>query len=878
MRVTNSFFYASSMQDHQTSLKKLYDINKQISSGMKIQDSFENSGIFVDTMRLNYEIATLEQVKETSSKAKTFAQNTDTTMNQFTEAISQFKTKLVQASNTVNSSTSLGALADELQALKDHMISLGNTSINGQFLFSGSSLLQKPLQSDGTYKGNGDSLNAIIGSGVELPYNINGQSLFLGLDSDYNKIVSTNIAMYNQSKLNPELMTTVTSNMASSKVYLSENDTIRDMIGDTNNISTDDPNAVFYLSGRKSDGSTFSTAIETNTSSKVSSLFENIGSAYGNTASNKVVEVSLNVNGQIEVKDLKPGSQLLEMNIFGAIDRIAGVGTTGDAKQIMNVDNLLLAPNVDIIAFNKSNFTTSLSSPDLTMRSLPTNNPLEFALNFPINNAATTNIELTTSLVGLFPADVHHFDFTPQFDISGKTVQDLMTAIETEYGLGVGGATLVNGQIITNTSAITLVPKNTSNVLAQGDSLPDAMNYARRGFEKTDNLLTSNISQTIKSTNEFAVSSTKLVDVAGASTLNGKQLVLNFTDINGVERKGTLNLDISDTTFSIDLDGDGNVTDENETFSIYNGKNDTNNVVTKADEMTYQQLMDVISMVTSGNLPKKGVSTAAQTAINNAVIAGTPPANAINLATETATAKIGVSTKTADYIQQAIDFGIAQAVALAVPDATAAAEALASYNEAITNANLEEYNHYVNRAKNSVDVSLDYRGRINILDKSNLESKVEFTMYDKSATDFTGIGNVALSFMANDAITIESPRIDFFKDLDEMIEAVRKGIYRMDDTSINSRNIGMQNSIAKLDHLLDHVTKEQTQIGSYTNALSNANDRAQYLSLNVQTVKTEIIGVDVAEAYLQFNQISNSYQAMLSTISKINSMSLLNYM
>lgn len=29
------------------------------------------------------------------------------------------------------------------------------------------------------------------------------------------------------------------------------------------------------------------------------------------------------------------------------------------------------------------------------------------------------------------------------------------------------------------------------------------------------------------------------------------------------------------------------------------------NTLTKADEMTYQQLMDVISMATSGNLPKR---------------------------------------------------------------------------------------------------------------------------------------------------------------------------------------------------------------------------------------------------------------------------------
>jgi len=863
------------MQDSQNAIKKLYDINKQMSSKMKIQNSFEDSAIYVDTMRLNYEITTLEQVKETSSKAQTFSQNTDATLNQFTTALDTFKTKLIQASNTSNSSTSLGALADELQALRNHMVSLGNTSINGQFLFSGSSLLQKPVQDDGTYSGNGDSLTALVGSGVELPYNLDGQSLFLGKDSDYNRTVSTNVAMFNQTKLHPDVMTTTGSNVAATQVYLKESDTIRDMVGDTNNSSTDDPKAVFYLSGRKSDGNTFSNIIEVDSSSKISDLLESIGMGYGNTSTNKVVDVSLNAKGQIEVKDLRSGNQLLEMNIFGAVDRNAAAGTTGNAKQVMNVDNLMLSPNVDIIAFNKSNFATTTSSPDLTMRGFPTSIAGQFGISFPIKDASTTNITTTTSLSGLMPSNVDHLDFNgTSFSVSGKTVQDLMDAIDVQYYGGAPTASLNNGQIVTNNPSIILIPMNASNVQAHGDALPDAINYARRGFEKEGNTLTSNISQVIKSTNQFATASSKLVDVAGVSSLAGKQLVLDFKDKNGVAQTGTLNLSNTDTTFSIDLDGDGNTTDENETFSIYNGKRDTTDTLTKADEMTYQQLMDVISMATSGNFPKKGVSINAQTAITSAIGFGVA-ADAINLAAQTAIAKTGVSSETANYIQKAIDAGILQGTST---DPLVIAQATKDYNEAITNANLEEYNHYLSNAKNNVEVSLDYKGRLNVVDTKASESKIELSLYDKSATDFTGIGSVALSFMANDSVAIENPSIDFFKDLDSMIKAVRSGNYRMDGTSSDPRNIGIQNSLTKIDHILDHVTKEQTKTGAYSNALTNASDRAEYLSLNVKSVRSSVIDVDIAEAYLQFNEVSNSYQAMLSTIAKINSMSLLKYM
>ena len=883
MRVTNTLFYTNSVAEHQSAMKKMYDVDKQIASGLKIQNSYEDSGIYVDAMRLNYEIATLEQTKETSAKGQTFAQNTDSTMNQVEEALEQFKTKLIQANSSIHSSTSLNAIADELEGLKTHLLSLGNTSINGQFIFSGSSLLQKPLNSEGVYVGNGESLKALIGSGVELPYNINGQSLFLGTDNDYSRVISTNLEMLNQSKLNPNVMTEEDGNLVSSEVYLSENDTIRDLVGDTNAISTDDPKAVFYLSGRKSDGTTFAQTIQIDTNSKVSDLLENIGTAYGNTASNKVVDVTMNVRGQIEVKDLNLGKQILEMNIFGAIDRNAPSGTVGDALQIMNSDNLTLKPNVDIIAFNKSNFSTINSSADLTMRTSPTSLGGGFALTFPGIDTETTTIDVNTALKDLFPTDVDHFEINgttryPAFpdSISGKTVNDLMTAIG-------GGTILANGQMITS-AATTIVPFNASNALARGNDLPDAMNYARRGFEKNGNELTSNISQVIKLSDEFATASTKLIEVAGVSSLNGKQLVLEFTDKNGTTRTGTLNLDSLNTTFSIDLNGNGTTNvvtgpffdstdDLNEIIPIYNGKGDLDNLSTKADEMTYQQLMDIVSMVVSGNIPQKGVNEEGQDYIDTFVTAAVPASPGASVIANA----LGVSSKTAQYIQEAIDFGIERDIA-ALLDPAAAVIAQKSYNDAIANANIEEYNYALNTTKSSVDVNLDYKGRIAILDKTTSESKIEFTMYDKSATDFTGISSTALSFMANDSVTISNPSIDFFNDLDMIIDSVRTGQYRMDGNSKDPRNTGMQNALSQLDHILDHVTKEHTKIGAYSNALSDANERAEYLSLNVKTVRSEIIDVDIAEAYLQFNQISNSYQAMLSTIAKINSMSLLNYM
>ena len=786
MRVTNALLFNTSLRNYRSSSEKLYDINQQIASRMKIQNSYENTGVYVDAMRLNYEIGTLEQSSESSSKAKSFADNTDSALTDITEQFELFKTTLSQAANASNSTTSLEALANELEAIKDQIINLSNTSINGQFLFSGSAIATKAVSSDGTYNGNSQSLTSVIGSGVELPYNIDGTSLFLGTDSDYSKVISTNVSMLNQTKLHPDVMDNAGTDTTSSEVYLTSSDTIRDLVGDTDSDTTNDPNAVFYLSGRKSSGETFSTKIEMSSSSSVEDLLESIGTSYGNTSTNKVVNVAMNARGQIEVTDLKTGNQTLEMNLFGAVDRNATAGNSRNASQT-DVNDLLAQSNVDIISFNASNYATTNTASTISSRADIYESDI-YRIGYPLETTTGDTATSSTLLSDIMPSDVDNIlvGGTSMAVTSTTTVQNLMSAIETEYGLTTGSVRIEDGQIIAESTAslnATLVARD-GTTAASGFSIPDSINYTQRGFEKDGNELTSNVSQVIKSSNTYATASTKLSEVAGVSTLNGKSLTLDFTDIDGNSKTATINLSNAGSTFTVGT----------QTFSIYNGNGST----TSADDVTYKQVTDIMSMITSNTLPS--------------------------------------STTAADY------------------------------------------NTAINSAKSSVEVSLNYKGQLNIVDKTASQSQIEFSMYDSDAGDYSGTTSTALSFMANDSVTIENPTIDMFAQLNEMIDAVRSGNFRMDSTSDDPRNMGIQNALSTLDHLADHVAKEHTKIGAYSNALSDAKEMTDTLKVNVETVQTEIVGVDITEAYLQYSQISTSFQAMLSAISKVNSMSLLDYM
>jgi flagellar hook-associated protein 3 FlgL len=81
-----------------------------------------------------------------------------------------------------------------------------------------------------------------------------------------------------------------------------------------------------------------------------------------------------------------------------------------------------------------------------------------------------------------------------------------------------------------------------------------------------------------------------------------------------------------------------------------------------------------------------------------------------------------------------------------------------------------------------------------------------------------------------------------------------------------------------IDDLTEHVSRLQAESGSYSQVLQSSSDRNSLLIVNSQKLRSEIIDTDIAEATLRMQQLSLNYQAMLSTISKVSKLSLVNYL
>ncbi|MCQ2895317.1 flagellar hook-associated protein FlgL [Helicobacter pylori] len=828
MRVTFGSKY-NQMNHYQNALQnKINDANTQIASGLKIRYGYQNSDINNQNLKFQYEENTLDQGIDVAQNAYTSTLNTDKALQEFSKTMEAFKTKLIQSANDVHSETSRAAIANDLERLREHMINVANTSIGGEFLFGGSKVDRPPIDSNGKYHGNGEDLNALISSDNLVPYNISGQDLFLGTDKDKHKLITTNIKLFNQNKLHPDVMDALEHSSLPEEVFIKPSDTLRELIGDNDKDPTNDPKEFFYLQGVRPDGSSFKEKFALDkayqnqeSATKVSDLLDKIGHAYGNTSQNKVVDVSLNNWGQIEIKNLTPGSENLDFHLissdgdFDDLDALRSSGkrvteyvksafvTDRSLSQVKAVPNMynpkvLEIPSVfitkDNVLANKNTklseiFGDSVETLKINASRLDNSSALQIP-NLPIN-----------------------LDIPILLDVKNSTIKDLKDAIKERFNNEVDVEIETNGRlrIIDNSSkespiSFALSTLDQKGIEVTGIPTNNASEYQKTYFNKEGAKLESNVAQIAQ--NGAANGSTKLSEVSKGS-LENSVFNMKLNDVNGSFLEVQINLDNNGAFLSLP---------NGVKIPLYDPTT-ADIQASKPNEVTYRQLMDAMSI-------------------------------ALNYS----------NTDPAIYQQ--------------ISDNPTSKESK------------ERFIGLLKQAKDNLSVNLNEEGKVIIQDNMHSNTKMQFMLFDKDANDFSQNAlhsdKPSLKLNANNALIIDKPSVNFFDQLENIITSVRKGIYRPDalgDTySSDMRNLGIQNGITLIDHLSDHIEKMIAKNGAHGKAFENIIRRNEVLKTQVQSIRGETTGTDMAETYNKFSNLTNNYNAVLASTNKINNLSLTKYL
>ncbi|RDU71032.1 flagellar hook-associated protein FlgL [Helicobacter aurati] len=849
MRVTFGTKYSQMLNNQGSLTSKLNDMNTKIASGKEIQYGWQNASVSNQNLKLEYDETTLAQGIEVSKTAETNTLNTDKALQEMSMAMVQFKTKLLHGANDLHTPTSREALARDLEATKAHIINIANTSVGGKFIFSGSKVDIQPFDMDGNYYGNDESLNALVSSKNLVPFNITGEELFYGFDNDKHRIITTNERMLNQTRLHPAIMDPSEKHSEPIEVYLDEHDTLRDMLGDDDNNTSNNGKEYFYLQGVNSRGQSFKAKFaldvgysHPNNATKVRDLLDRIGKAYGNTNKTQVVDVRLNKWGQIEIKDLKPGSSSIDFHLISSnmdVENTAELESLGARIKTYSSQNLISEFNTgslkgvnDLYDNRVTHIPTTLIHKDNTMTEI------DSKLS-DIFSTTTRYVKITGTAPNKEDGTIDDRELGEPmlFDIKGMEVRDLFQAIKQYFGgnleveLDHGHITIYDKNV-RNKSVDTMKPpfdgeRGFSIKLETLDANEQSVNgftaalgisYTKTGFHQLGSKLRGNIAQVISGTSYLANDNTKLLEVTDGS-LNGKVFGFKFQDHNGIELHASLAFTKQGTFLELPSQKS-----EARTIKIplFNPHDEPPQVtVSEGNNVTYRQLMDAMAIALN-------YSNEDEDSLRAAEIKGKPTQKAKNA-----------------------------------------------------------YEALIERANTKMSIYLDKEGKMVIQDNIRSLTRMSMMFYDKDQDSFSpesirnATSNVRLN--ANGGLVVDDPKINFFKGLDDAIQSVRDGIYRAgalhgqryDDTM---QSIGLQNSIELIDHLSDHIEKIIAKNGAHTRTFQNAITRNEVIKTQVSGIKGETIGADLAETYNKFTNLSNNYQAVLSSTNRINGLSLVNYL
>ncbi len=927
MRVGTFTMYSDFTRNQQNSIGLLNDVNRTIYSGTKIEYAYQGTAIFANTLRLDQEEYSLAQNAQSADMARQFALNSDNAMNQMVTALTSFKTKLIKATSESNSTTDRRAIAQDLIGLKQNIMDLANTSINGQYLFSGSAFTKKPIDTNGNYQGNGSSVKALVGSGVELPFNIDGTSLFLGSDTDYKRVVSTNV---------PKKNITLLYDQPPVDRYITVDDKIKDMTGNNG----DGNKSYFYVSGTQSDGTSFTQRIDMSIDSSIGDLLDKIKTAYKDT-----VEVTLNNHGQIEVKDLQKGSSKLQFQMVGVdnssaltkatagvaagstsitVSNAAGINPLGG--DLLNIEGIGQVQVTSVVG-TTVNFLPPLSK-SITPGSGDLNVKLVNSLNTTIPGGAAagaTNLTLG-STAGMTAGD--------EIMIGGElyTIASVTNATDLVLSSGLKNAAAAG--------APASMSRPLANLSALGDSGQQITEFTKSGMGQLDTASAtawndswdhSSFNFNIEFKNRSSGATSQVQDLMSTCTggyptsitLNGNAhaLTLGATSTMGDfigQVQTALDAEFGANQFAASLVNgkivvkDKNITPDQpnlkssqlvtmtinapaNTFASVNGLS-SDEVYFKKDGATLSST--VSQVVKSTNEYAKPTDTLLSVAGTNTMVGrsitmnlttinGTAQTVTMNFAAGASTFTVGGNTYNilnasspqvttpGDQVsyQQFMDV-----IGMVISDNLPATVTPA----APTAAQTADYNNALMASKRRADVSLNENGQLTIQDLTRSATKANISIFDSAInTGFTTArqtGTTSVSINSNNALTVDDPYIDFFDQLQSAIDAVLSGKTRASDDGDDPRNTGMQNAITAIDHVLDHLVRKHTEIGSVGNAFQVSADRATTLKINVVSVRSTILDTDVGSAYLELNQRSINYQALLATANKVNSLTLVNYM
>jgi len=190
MRVSDKMRQSQMLTNLNKNRSELTDLQNQAASQKKVTKPSDDPTGVAKIMHNKTEQKKLDQFERNIFYARTFLENTESTLSQLGEALVRAKELAVQAASDTNSGMPREMIGSEVEQIYNSVVELSNRKVGDRYLFAGFQTTQAPFDIRGQYTGDDGQIQVQNMSGTYTPINLVGSQVFLGYDLAFGGAVS----------------------------------------------------------------------------------------------------------------------------------------------------------------------------------------------------------------------------------------------------------------------------------------------------------------------------------------------------------------------------------------------------------------------------------------------------------------------------------------------------------------------------------------------------------------------------------------------------------------------------------------------------------------------------------------------------------------
>ncbi|MEI8377019.1 MAG: flagellar hook-associated protein FlgL [bacterium] len=184
-RITNSYLTQSIVNNTMRNQEKYINLNMQYSTQKKINNLSDDPLSLTNLFDAKNNLSRIDVYNKSIDINIAEMDVCETTLDQVNKEMQRVFQLTTQAANEINSSGSTTAIANEIESILAHVVTLANTTYEGKYIFSGANI-NTPAYSvsgdDYTYKGtrdaDGQNVKVQVNNNLIMSLGENGDNIF----------------------------------------------------------------------------------------------------------------------------------------------------------------------------------------------------------------------------------------------------------------------------------------------------------------------------------------------------------------------------------------------------------------------------------------------------------------------------------------------------------------------------------------------------------------------------------------------------------------------------------------------------------------------------------------------------------------------------